>query len=108
MVWYYRGRAACLEIVGPLVLFPHLRLLLGGEVTDDVQVGADLLHSAVLDEAGNARRAQVQQRGDIQVVGGQSQVVQGLVVCFDDKVSIELLDQSGKIVVLQRLKMRPN
>lgn len=92
-----------LKIVGPLVLLSHLSFLLGGEVANNVQVLADLLDSLVLDEAGNAGRAQVQERRDIQVVGGEGQVVQGIVIGAHDEGGVELLHQLGQIGILQGL-----
>lgn len=95
-----------LEIVGPLVLLSHLSLLLGGEVADDVEVLTDLLHGLVLDKAGNAGGAQVQEGRDVQVVGGKGQVVQGVIVGAHDEGGVELLDQLGEIGILEGLVKR--
>lgn len=92
-----------LKIVGPLVLLSHLSFLLGGEVANNVQVLADLLDSLVLDEAGNAGRAQVEERRNIEVVGGEGQVIQSVVVGAHDEGGVKFLDQLGKISILQWL-----
>ena len=92
-----------LKIVGPLVLLSHLSFLLRGEVANNVQVLADLLDSLVLDEAGNAGRAQVEERRNIEVVGGEGQVIQSVVVGAHDEGGVKFLDQLGKISILQWL-----
>lgn len=49
-----------LGLLAPLVLFPDLRLLLRGEVVDDVERLADLLRRLALDHAGHLGARQVQ------------------------------------------------
>ncbi len=94
---------AFLKIVRPLVLLSHLCLLLRGEVAHNVQVLTNLLDGLVLDEAGNAGRAQVKERRNIKVVSCEGQVVKSVVVGAHDEGGIELLDQLGKISILKRL-----
>ena len=92
-----------LKIVGPLVLFSHYSFLLGGEVANNVQILTDLLDSLVLNEAGNAGRAQVEEGRNVEVVGGEGQVIQSVVIGAHDEGGVKFLDQLGKISIFQWL-----
>ena len=59
-----------LSVLGPLVLAADLLLFLGGEIVRDVECLADLLGGLALDHVGDRLAADVEERLDVQVVGG--------------------------------------
>ena len=62
--------ARSLSVLGPLVLTADLLLLLRGEVVRDVECLADLLGGLALDHVGDRLAADVEERLDVQIVGG--------------------------------------
>jgi hypothetical protein len=59
-----------LAVLGPLVLAADLLLLLGREIVLDVERLADLVGGLALDHVGHGLAANIQERFDVEVVGG--------------------------------------
>jgi hypothetical protein len=59
-----------LAVLGPLILAADLLLLLGREIVLDVECLADLVGGLALDHVGYGLAANVQERLDVEVVGG--------------------------------------
>ena len=78
------GMARSERFFGPLVLLHNLLLLLRREIVLDVEELADLGHALVLDQAGHLGAGQLQQRLDVQVVGGHNQLEKHLLVQVDE------------------------
>ena len=75
-----RTASDSLLLLAPLVLLPHLLLLLGSEVVPDVEGLADLLGRLALDHVGHRLAGDVQESLDVQVVGCQDQLKEGALV----------------------------
>lgn len=73
-------RRAHLAVLGPLVLAADLLLLLGGEVVLDVERLADLVGGLALDHVGDGLAADVQESLDVEVVGGEDDLEEHLLV----------------------------
>ena len=71
---------------GPLVLLADLLLLLGREVVLDPERLPDLLRRLAPDHVGDLLAAEVQQRLDVEVVGGQQEVVQRVLVDLNERL----------------------
>ena len=89
---------------GPLVLLADLLLLLGREVVLDPERLPDLLRRLAPDHVGDLLAAEVQQRLDVEVVGGQQEVVQRVLVDLNERL-VEAR-QIGAIV-LSRVRGAP-
>ena len=68
--WLVRMPLIGLSVLSPLVLTTNLLLLLGGEVVRDVESLTDLLRRLALDHVGDGLAANVEERLDVEVVGG--------------------------------------
>lgn len=64
----------------PLVFFANLFFLLGGEVILDVESFTNLFWGLALDHVSHSLAGQVQQRLNVQKVGGQNQLEQSSLV----------------------------
>merc|ERR1719217_917685 len=71
------------RILAPLVLLANLRFLLRREVVHDVELLADLLRGLTLDHRCNLRASQIEERLDVQVVRGEDEFEQDLLVNVD-------------------------
>jgi hypothetical protein len=69
-----------LTVLSPLVLTADLVLLLGGEVVLDVEGLANLLGRLALNHVGDGLAADVEERLDVEVVGGQNDLKEHLLV----------------------------
>ena len=63
-----RTPVSIVKILGPHVLLTNLRLLLRGEIIDDVELLADLLRRPAFDHRRHLSAPEVEQRPDVQVV----------------------------------------
>ena len=101
-----------LLFLAPLVLPPHLLLLLGAEVVLDIERLPDVLGCLPLDHVGHRLAGDVQKALDVQVVGRQDQLEESAlvdqeeflvpvrdVVCPLDSVLV-LLGRRGIVLVL--------
>mmetsp|Transcript_1240 Transcript_1240/g.5085 ORF Transcript_1240/g.5085 Transcript_1240/m.5085 type:complete len:212 (-) Transcript_1240:64-699(-) len=80
----------CRLLKRPLVLPPHLLLLLRGKVVPDVERLANLLRSLALDHVRHGHARQVQEGLDVQVVGSQDELEEGGLVDLDE-LRVEVL-----------------
>lgn len=71
------GNRACLTIFGPLVLATDLVFLFGSEIVLDVESLADFLRGLSLDHVGDSFASDVEQRLDIEVIGGLKSTLAG-------------------------------
>lgn len=92
-------RRRSLAILGPLVLATDLVLLLGREVVGDVEGLADLLGRLALDHVGDGLAADVQQGLDVEVVGGEDDLEQHLLVDLHELL-VPLLDVGGLLATV--------
>jgi hypothetical protein len=69
-----------LEIHAPFIFFANLLFLLGGEIVFNVELLPNLLRRFALDHVGDSFATQIEQRLNIQVVGGQSNFKQGRLI----------------------------
>merc|ERR1719414_2092538 len=70
-------------VLAPAVLLAHLRLLLGGEVVDDVELLADLLGVLALDHGRHLGAGEVEKALDVEVIGCQNQLEEHLLLYVD-------------------------
>lgn len=85
---------AHLAVLGPLVLATDLLLLLWSEVVRNVEGLTDLLWRLALDHVGDGLAADVEERLDIKVVGGEDDFEEHLLVDLH-KLLVPLLNVSG-------------
>lgn len=83
-----------LAVLGPLVLAADLIFLLGSEVVLDVERLADLLGGLALDHVGNGFAANIEERLDVHVVGGEDDLEQHLLVDLHEFL-VPFLDVGG-------------
>lgn len=85
---------ALLTILSPLVFPPDLVLLLGGEIIGDVEGLPDLLWALALDHVRDGLAADVEEGLDVEVVGGEDDLKQHLLVDLHELL-VPLLDVGG-------------
>lgn len=68
--WLVKAGIRFLTILGPLILPSDLLFFLGGEVVCDIKCLSDLLGRLALDHVRNSLAADVEERLDIEVIGG--------------------------------------
>ena len=71
------------RLLGPAVLLHDLSLLLRGEIVLDVEELADLLDGLALDQGGDLGAGELEERLDIEVVGGHDDLEEHLLVDID-------------------------
>jgi hypothetical protein len=65
-----RGKRLCLAILSPLILTADLVLLLGSEIVCDIEGLANFLRRLSLDHVGDCLAANVEERLDVEIIGG--------------------------------------
>jgi len=88
-----RDQTTNLTVLSPLVLAANLLLLLGGEVVSNVECLSDLLWGFALDHVCDSLTANVKQRLDVEVVGGEDDFEKHFLVNLHELL-VPLLDIS--------------
>eukprot|EP00580_Thalassiosira_gravida_P017147 CAMPEP_0201657218 /NCGR_PEP_ID=MMETSP0494-20130426/526_1 /ASSEMBLY_ACC=CAM_ASM_000839 /TAXON_ID=420259 /ORGANISM="Thalassiosira gravida, Strain GMp14c1" /LENGTH=136 /DNA_ID=CAMNT_0048134011 /DNA_START=329 /DNA_END=739 /DNA_ORIENTATION=+ len=85
-----------LRLLAPLILLPHLRLLLRTKIIRDIKRLPNLLRRFPLDHARHGRARQIQQRFDIHVIRREDEFEEEDLLDVDE-VGVPLLDDLGHL-----------
>merc|ERR1740130_2143812 len=95
--WHSTAAMRRSSLLAPRILALDLLLLLRREVVLNVEPNANLLGCLALNLVRNGLASQVKQRLDIQVVGRQDQVEEGLVINLRRSLSQTVFSSSGRL-----------